>query len=181
MDREALFKSLDDKELEHFFQMFTKLKSVFRDKMKEDFKRSLPFADEFFDRWERAEFLDFGKGSSIYDSALVFGNVNVGSNTWIGPFTIIDGSGGLEIGNHCSISAGVHIYTHDSVQSAISGGEKPYEYGSVKIGNNCYIGPNAVIAKGVELGDGTIVGANSFVNNSFGKHSKIAGNPAKQI
>ena len=38
----------------------------------------------------------------------------VGEGTWIGAFTVIDGSGGLTIGKGCDISSGVHIYTHSS-------------------------------------------------------------------
>ena len=34
----------------------------------------------------------------FYDSVLVIGDVQVGKNTWIGPFVVLDGSGGLEIG-----------------------------------------------------------------------------------
>jgi len=44
-----------------------------------------------------------------------------------------------------------------------------------------YTESNTIISKVVSLGDGTIVVANSFVNKSFPAHSKIAGNPAKQI
>src|SRR5207247_1867240 len=41
------------------------------------FNRSLPFGDAMFDRWERARRLGFGDRASIYDSALVFGPVEV--------------------------------------------------------------------------------------------------------
>ncbi len=105
------------------------------------------------DRWEKARLLGFGEGSSIYDSSLVLGRVKVGSQTWIGPFTVLDGSGGLEIGDHCSISSGVQIYSHDTVERSLSGGEAPIVRAATRIGSNCYIGPNAVIAKGVTIGD----------------------------
>jgi len=146
---------------------------------RQKFNRVLPVAELISDRWEKSHYLGFGEKTSIYDSSYVFGHVKVGRNTWIGPFTILDGSGGLAIGDNCSISAGVQIYSHDTVKWAISGGTLPYEYEKTSIGNNCYIGPNTIIAKGVHLGDGCIVGANSFVNMSFAAQSKIAGNPAK--
>jgi len=143
--------------------------------------RSLPFADYIVDRWEKAKALGFGEGTSIYDSALVLGDVKVGRNTWIGPFTVLDGSGGLLIGDNCSISAGVQIYTHDTVQWATSGGTIPPMRSSVHIGSNCYIGPNAIISRGVEVGEGCVIGANSLVNRDVPAGMKAWGTPARII
>src|SRR5689334_8815815 len=81
--------------------------------------RDLPYEELLFDRWERARHLGFGEGTSIYHLSYVYGQVSVGRNTWIGPFTVLDGSGGLTIGDWCSISAGVQIYSHDSVTRAL--------------------------------------------------------------
>ena len=89
------------------------------------FNRTLPFGDYIVDRWEKAKELGFGEGTSVYDSSVILGNVKVEHDTWIGPFTVLDGSGGLEIGAHCSISAGVQIYSHDTVHKSISGGIEP--------------------------------------------------------
>lgn len=160
------------------------LKKVFlslRNQKRNRFDRVLPATELITDRWEKAKYLGFGKGTSVYDNSYVFGNVKVGINTWIGPFTILDGSGGLSVGNNCSISAGVQIYTHDTVKWAITGGKAEYEYAETIIGDNVYIGPNSIIAKGVTIGDRCIIGANSFVNKSFPDDSKIAGTPAKKI
>lgn len=181
VDRTKNIEKLNDKKIEELFSLINKLKNSFTDDFLKEYNRSLPFADMLFDRWERAKMLGFGDKTSIYDSSVVLGNVSVGKNTWIGPNTVLDGSGDLMIGNNCSISAGVQIYSHDSVNWAISGGVEKYEYEKTQIGNNCYIAPNVIIAKGVVLGDACIVGANSFVNSSFKTGSKIAGNPAKMI
>jgi acetyltransferase-like isoleucine patch superfamily enzyme len=159
--------------------LIRKLFFKLRNKKNKEFHRVLPFGDYFSDRWEKAKFLGFGEGSSVYDNVVIFGKVKVGNNTWIGPNVILDGSGGLEIGSNCSISAGVQIYSHDSVKWALSGGKEKYEYSGTKIGNNCYLGPNAIITKGVEIAAGSVVGANSFVNTDVPANSKAYGNPAK--
>ena len=153
-----------------------------RDEKKNNFGRTVPLGDLIFDRWEAAKFLQFGEQTSIYDSSLVLGDVKVGRDTWIGPFTVLDGpGGGLSIGDHCSISAGVHIYTHDTVKNCVSGGKLPYEYAPVHIGNCCYIAPRALISKGVTLGSHCIVCTGSFVNKSYEDFSILAGTPAEKI
>lgn len=149
--------------------------------LRAQWQRDLPFADLVGDRWERANRLGFGEGSSIYDSCHVFGDVRVGRHTWIGPFTLLDGSGGLEIGDYCSISTGVQIYSHDTVDWAVSGGELPYQYAPVQIGSRCYLGAQTVVAKGVTVGDGCIVGACSFVRDDVPARSIAVGTPARVV
>lgn len=180
MNRQEILNS-KSKKIKELYELINELKENLDFAFEKELNRSLPFAEVLFDRWERGKSLGFGQGTSIYDSCLVFGKVEVGENTWIGPNTILDGTGELKIGSFCSISAAVHIYSHDTVAWSISGGKEPYEYASVLIGDNCYIGPHSIISSGVKLGNGCIVGANSFVNRSFPSGSKIAGSPAKLI
>jgi acetyltransferase-like isoleucine patch superfamily enzyme len=151
-------------------ELLTRLRELHAERRGETlvrWKRSLPFGDEISDRWERAAALGFGEGSSIYDSALVLGDVTVGARTWIGPSVVLDGSGGLSIGDTCSISAGVQVYTHDSVRWAVSGGRAPYEHAPVIIGDHTYIGPMTIVTKGVRIGRRCVVGANSVVNKDL--------------
>jgi acetyltransferase-like isoleucine patch superfamily enzyme len=147
--------------------------------MREQWHRDLPLDELVSDRWERARILGFGEGVSVYASSYVYGDVRVGRNTWIGPFTILDGTGGLVIGETCSISAGTQIYTHDSVRWALSGGAADYDHAPVSIGNHCYIGPQTVITRGVSIGDRCLVGASSFVNDSIPAGSIALGIPAR--
>lgn len=152
-----------------------------RREVAERFNRTLPFGDYIVDRWEKAKELGFGEGTTIYDSSLVLGDVKVGKNTWIGPFTILDGSGGLEIGSNCSISAGVQIYSHDTVGRSVSGGVVPVVRAGTKIGSDCYLGPNVVIAKGVSIGDKAVIGANSLVLTDIPAGSKAFGTPCRVV
>lgn len=152
-----------------------------RESVDSQYSRTLPFADYIVDRWEKAQLLGFGEKTSIYDSALVLGEVVVGNNTWIGPGAILDGSGGLAIGSFCSIGAGAHIYSHDSVAWAISGGLEPYEYAPTRIGDRCFIGPKAIITKGVTVGDGCVIGAASVVFHDVPAGARVAGAPARKL
>lgn len=167
--------------LEKLLQELRSLWLSRRREVAERHNRSLPLADYVVDRWEKARELGFGEGSSIYDSVLVLGRVEVGAHTWIGPFVVLDGSGGLKIGSYCSISAGAQLYSHDSVQWAVSGGVAPYERSETAIGDRCYIGPHVVVARGVRIGDGCIVGANSVVLSDIPPGMKAAGSPCRVI
>jgi len=148
--------------------------------MRKRFNRHVSFGDLFTDRWETAQFLGFGEGASCYDNVLVLGDVRVGENTWIGPNAILDGSGGLSIGSYCSISAGVQIYSHDSVDWSTSMGSAVVNKSATEIGDGVYIGPNAVIQKGVKIGNGAVIGAMSLVNKNVAPNSTVFGIPAKE-
>ncbi len=148
---------------------------------REQWNRSLPVVEVATDRWQRATSLGFGSGTSIYHLSYVYGDVTVGENTWIGPYTLLDGSGGLRIGSYCSISAGVHIYSHNTVKWAVSAGRSPYEREGTTIGDCCFLGPHSVIGMGVTIGDHCIIGAHSFVNRDVPEYAIVAGAPARVI
>lgn len=152
-----------------------------RGNMRARWNRDLPFEELLFDRWERALSLGFGEATSIYHNSYIYGNVKVGEHTWIGPYTILDGSGNLTIGSYCSISAGVHIYTHDTVEWAVSGGKSNYKHAPVKIGDCCYIGSQTVITKGVTVGRQSVIGACSFLNRDIPPNSIAVGTPCRVI
>lgn len=72
--------------------------------------------------------------------------------------------------------------------SIISQGHDYYDFNKIpktnpiRIGRNCWIGTNSTILPGVEIGDKTIVGANTVVTKSFPDGNVIlAGTPARVI
>jgi len=144
------------------------------------FHRDLPFAELVFDRWERATRLGFGDGASVYHNTYVMGDVEVGRDTWIGPFVMLDGRAGIHIGDYCSISTGVQIYTHDTVKWALSGGKAEFELGAVRIGDCTYVGSQSVVLHGVTIGDHCVVGAHSLVDRDLPSHTIAFGVPARQ-
>lgn len=152
-----------------------------RGEMAERFERDVPLQDLLTDRWERARHLGFGAGSSIYQSAYVYGDVQVGRDTWIGPMVLLDGSGGLSIGEGCNLSAGVQIYSHDTVARVLSEGRAPIERAPVVIEDFCHVGAAAVIAKGVTVGTHAVIGACAFVNRDVPPYRVVAGVPARII
>ncbi|MEK6886804.1 MAG: acyltransferase [Nanoarchaeota archaeon] len=130
------------------------------------------------------------KKVKYHETTWIVGNPMIGKGTWIGAFTVIDGSGGLEIGKECDISSGVHIYTHSTAKRCVSG-KKFDKNGSidrsliekkpVKIGNNTFIGANSTILMGVTIGKHSIIGAGSVVIKNIPDYSVAAGTPAKVI
>lgn len=153
-----------------------------RDKLKREYNRVLPTNELLFDRFDKAKYLNFGKNTSVYDSAIIMGDIEVGDNVWIGPYTLLEGlNGKLKIGNFVSIDTGVTIYTHDSTKYQVSGGVDPFEKGDVVIGDNTVIGTMSMIACAVHIGKHCVIGAHSFVNSDIADNKIAAGCPAKII
>ena len=117
-----------------------------------------------------------------YDNVLIRDDVKVGCYTWIGPSVVLDGQGGLEIGDYCSISAGVQIYTHHMVRWSVQLGAARRDVAPTRIGNGVFIGPNSVVQMGVVIGDRAVIGAMSFVNreHSGGRQSLGLSRPCRR-
>jgi acetyltransferase-like isoleucine patch superfamily enzyme len=162
-------------------KFFRRFYTILRKDKLANFNRHVSIGDLVFERDETAKFLGFGEDTTCYNNVLVLGDVTVGKNTWIGPNVILDGSGGLIIGDHVSISAGVQIYTHHTVDKSVTLGNSPVQKEKTVIGNGVYIGPNSVIQMGVTIGDLSIIGAMSLVNRDIPPMSKAFGTPAKII
>jgi len=119
------------------------------------------------------------KARFISPACVILGTPEIGEGTWIGHFTVLDGSQGLRIGKNCSIASGVHIYTHSTHELVALG--KAKFVGSVEIGDNVVIGANSIIHYGCKIGSNTVIGALSMLkpNTIIDGDEFWAGIPAK--
>lgn len=116
--------------------------------------------------------------------ALVVGTPTVGEGTWIGPFTVIDASGGLTIGRGCDISAGAQIYTHSTVHRCLS--ERRYgvvDRSPTEIGDHVHVGAGAVVLMGAKIGHHSVIAAGAVVreNTEVPPHSTVVGVPGRVL
>jgi acetyltransferase-like isoleucine patch superfamily enzyme len=115
--------------------------------------------------------------------AWLIGEPDIGKQVWIGPFCVLDGSGGLTIGDGCDISSGVHIYTHSTVERCISERARPIARQATRLGDSVYVGANAVVLMGADIGHHSVVGAGAVVTEGTvaPPYSLLVGVPAKVI
>lgn len=108
-------------------------------------------------------------------------HLRVGRETFPGdsPATYISADNGIEIGDFTNFGSGVGLISvnHDPVRN-----EDPVPAPPIRIGRFCWLGMNAIVLPGVQLGDFTVVGAGAVVTKSFPDgYCVIAGNPARFI
>ncbi len=126
-----------------------------------------------------------GDNVAIYPNVYVmsFQNISVGNNVSIHPMCYIEGGGGIFIGNDVSIahSASVLSTSHGFHDTKTPIKYQPIMRRSVNICDNVWIGAKATILYGVEVGEGSVIGAHSLVNRNVCPGAIAAGSPAKTL
>lgn len=91
----------------------------------------------------------------------------------------------ITIGQHVEITAGVVFITHDGAAWSLRNFDEKYKnldvFGPIRVGNNVFIGNNAIILPGVTIGDNVVIGAGAVVAKDIPSNSVAAGTPAKVI
>lgn len=88
----------------------------------------------------------------------------------------------VSIANNVSIGMGEHQL--DKIFTSSLFYADPYKILTEKdclIGNDVWIGVDSIVRRGVKIGDGAVVGANSFVNKDVPDFAIVAGSPAQII
>ena len=112
--------------------------------------------------------------------ALVAQGLELGENVYVGSGSTIDGGCPwlVSIGDHTTISAGVHILVHDASTRRHIG----YSVvAPVRIGRRVYVGAGAIILPGVTIGDDAIVGAGALVRHDVPAGHVVVGVPARVV
>lgn len=89
----------------------------------------------------------------------------------------------IEIGKNCKITRGVIILAHDYSYSVCNDvyGTLPQNTTMTIIGDNVFLGMNAILLPGCHIGNNVIVGAGAVVSGILENNSVYAGNPACKI
>ena len=111
-----------------------------------------------------------------------FGEIRIGDCVEINNYTIIDGTGGVDIGANTLIGPGVSIisYQHQYMAKSLIRSQLT-EGRPIKIGSDVWIGANTVILAGITIGDGAVVGAGAVVTHDVPPYCVVMGVPARII
>lgn len=129
--------------------------------------------------------------------------IKIGNRTYINAGTNLIARSGITIGDDVTIAWGVYLYDHDSHsldwrerrkdmafelakyrsgETFLTGRDwSSIRTAPITIGNKVWIGMNAIILKGVTIGEGVIIGAGSVVTMSPPPWTVVAGNPARVV
>lgn len=115
--------------------------------------------------------IEIGRGTSFFSDCIISGTVAIGA-------------GCLFAKNVTILSSTHEIHGSGTIRENDAAactriGLMPQT--SVIVGDDCWLGSNAVILPGVTLATGTVVGANAVVTKNFPAYSIVAGVPAKLI
>jgi acetyltransferase-like isoleucine patch superfamily enzyme len=111
------------------------------------------------------------------------GQIEIGSDTCLGPYTCVAGPGRITIGNfclissHCGIYANNHIFTDLSRPIAVQGVTTK----GIVIEDDCWLGTGVKVLDGVKIGSGSVIGAGAVVTKDIPPYSIAVGVPARVI
>ncbi len=106
------------------------------------------------------------KGAVIGDNCDIYGSIDNGHEFLV------------SIGNNVTLASGSRILTHDGSTKKIVGYSR---VGRVDIGDDVFIGADAIILPNVKIGNKVIIGAGCVVTKDVPDNSLVVGNPGRII
>jgi len=126
-----------------------------------------------------------GDNVTLNRYAYIYGGtgVKIGAGTEINNFSVINGTGEVEIGENVLIGPNVQIvsYQHSYHDRDVLIKKQGYILRKITIEDDVWVGASAVILAGVTIGKGSVIGAGSVVTNSCEPYSVVTGVPGRVI
>lgn len=118
--------------------------------------------------------------TTIHDRSLVLSTkgVNIGQHCWFGQQCILDGTGGLTIGNGVRVGMYSQIWSHVAAGEQIEGCTL-YGTRSVTLEDNVWLVGSCIVASGVTIGSKSIALIMSNITKSWPTNTVLAGSPAQ--
>ncbi len=99
----------------------------------------------------------------------IYPETQIGEGFYLGHWGTVVINPRTKIGKNCNIAQGVTI-------AQANRGKKE---GVPEIGNEVWIGPNAVVVGNIKIGNNVLIAPNAYVNFSIPSNSIVIGNPAR--
>lgn len=130
--------------------------------------------------------ITIGAGSIVREGAILQtygGSIDIGCSCTINPYCVIQGNGGVTIGDNVLIAAHVSIFSANHVFKDVN--QPIRRQGEHKIGvvieDDVWLGSGVRVLDGVTIGTGSVVAAGAVVNKDVAPFSVVAGVPARLI
>lgn len=123
--------------------------------------------------------VDIGDWTTLHDRCLVLSGqgVRIGQNCWFGQNCVLDGTGGLTVGNGVRVGMYSQIWSHVAAGEQIEGctlfGTRP-----VIIEDDVWLVGSCIVASGVKIGRRSVALIASNITKSWPAESTLAGSPA---
>ncbi|MEL6579494.1 MAG: acyltransferase [Cyanobacteria bacterium J06621_12] len=126
--------------------------------------------------------LDRGVTLLSSSKSLLQPKIEIGANTYINRNTIIDAIALIKIGQDCAIASNCYITDHDhGLDLRFPPLQQPMVAQQTIIGDRVWIGANATVLKGVQIGNDAVVGAGSVVTKDVPSKAIVVGVPARVL
>lgn len=134
------------------------------------------------------EKMSFGNNIRVDDFSILSGSLTIGSHVHIAAYVALYGQYGITLEDFVGLSARTIVYSGSDDYSGryLTNPTIPDEYrhvtqGAVRFGRHSLLGAGCIVFPGVEIGEGSAVGAGSLVNKSLEPWMIYVGVPCRPI